>query len=81
MLENNKLIFLPHEFIAIREYRGSRDSAVVIATGLPEGPEFESQWRQDLFPLHVVQTGSGTHPTSYPIGIVGCLPGSKEAVA
>jgi hypothetical protein len=30
-------------------------------------------------PLHVVQTGSGTHPASYPMGTEGAFPGGKPA--
>jgi hypothetical protein len=29
--------------------------------------------------LHVIQTGSVVHPTSYPMGTGGSLPGGKEA--
>jgi hypothetical protein len=29
--------------------------------------------------LHVVQIGSGAHPTSYPMGTGGSFPGSKAA--
>jgi hypothetical protein len=32
-------------------------------------------------PPHVVQTGSGAHPASYPMGIVGHFHGIKAAVA
>jgi hypothetical protein len=31
-----------------------------------EGSEFASQYGQDFCLLHVVQTGSGAHPASYP---------------
>jgi hypothetical protein len=55
------------------------DRAVGIATshGLddPEGSEFESQQGQEFSLPHIVQTGSGVHPT-YPMGTVG-LPGVK----
>jgi hypothetical protein len=30
--------------------------------------EFESWWGQEFSLLHVVQTGSGVYPTSYPMG-------------
>jgi hypothetical protein len=34
------------------------------------------------FSLHpLVQTGSGTHPDSYPMGSRGCFPGGKAAAA
>jgi hypothetical protein len=31
--------------------------------------------------LHVIETGSGAHPASCPMGIGGCFPGGKAAVA
>jgi hypothetical protein len=31
--------------------------------------------------LHIVQTGSGAHPTSYPMGTGGYFPGGKAAGA
>jgi hypothetical protein len=35
--------------------------------------------RVNNFPLpHAVNTGSGVHPASYPMGTVGCLPGVKR---
>jgi hypothetical protein len=33
-----------------------------------EGSEFESRWGQEFPLLHVFQTYSGVHPTSYPTG-------------
>jgi hypothetical protein len=45
----------------------SRDSAGGIVTGwTTEGSEFESRQDQEFSLLHVVQTDSGVHPTSYP---------------
>jgi hypothetical protein len=61
---------------------GSRDSSVGIATGyglddqggagvrVPVGEKFSL--------LHIVQTGSGVHPTSYKMGTVGTFPGLKR---
>jgi hypothetical protein len=46
-----------------------------------EGSEFESQKGQEFSLLHVVQTGSGVHPTSYPMGTGGSFPGGKAAGA
>jgi hypothetical protein len=50
----------------------SRDSSVGIATdyGLDdqEVREFESREGQKFSLLHIVQTGSGVHPTSYKMG-------------
>jgi hypothetical protein len=61
---------------------GGRDSVVGIATGyrLDEwGLDFESQWGQEFSVLHVVQTGSGVHPTSYPMGTQGVKRPRREA--
>jgi hypothetical protein len=52
---------------------GSRDGSVGIATGwtarvrLPAG--------HDFYLPHSVQTGSGAHPASYPVGTGGDFPG------
>jgi hypothetical protein len=46
-----------------------------------EGSEFESVHRQEFSFLHVVQTGSGTHPTSYSMGNGGFFPGGEVAGA
>jgi hypothetical protein len=43
-----------------------------------EESEFKWKWGKELSPLHVVQTGSGVHPTSYPMGTVGSSPGVKR---
>jgi hypothetical protein len=62
----------------------SRDSPVGIATGyglddrgvgvrVPEGQKF--------LLLHIVQTGSGVHPTPYKMGTGGLFPGVKAAGA
>jgi hypothetical protein len=34
---------------------------------------------QEFSPPHVVQTGSGVHPTSYPMRTGGSFPGGKAA--
>jgi hypothetical protein len=44
-----------------------------------EGSEFESRYSQDFSLLHVVETGSEVHPTSYPMGTGGSFPGGKAA--
>jgi hypothetical protein len=43
-----------------------------------ERSEFECQWGQEFSLLHVVQTGSGVHPTSYTMGTGGSFPGAKR---
>jgi hypothetical protein len=57
----------------------SRCSAVGIATwygGTTEGLEFESGLGQELFPLHVVQTGSEAHPAFCLMGTGGKATGA-----
>jgi hypothetical protein len=50
-----------------------------MATGwTTEGSEFESRWGQEFLLLRFVQTGSGVHPTSYPMGTGGSFPGVKR---
>jgi hypothetical protein len=46
---------------------------------MTKGSEFESWWEQEYSLLHVVQTGSWAHPTSYPMGTGGSFPGDKVA--
>jgi hypothetical protein len=43
-----------------------------------KGSEFESRWGQEFSLLHIVQTGSAVHPTSYPMGTGGSFPGGKR---
>jgi hypothetical protein len=42
-------------------------------------PVFDSRQGHDFSLLHNVQTGSGTHPASYPIGTVCSFSGGKAA--
>jgi hypothetical protein len=55
----------------------SRDSVVCIATGY--GLDVRVPVRSRIFLFHVVQTGSGVHPTSYRKGTGGSFPGAKAA--
>jgi hypothetical protein len=59
-------------------YDKSHGSVVGIKTrygaGQSEGSEFESREGQELSRLHIVQTCSGTHPASYPMGYRGLFP-------
>jgi hypothetical protein len=49
---------------------------------LPERPGFDSRQGQEICSLrHSVQTGSGDHTASYPVGTGGSFPGSKVAEA
>jgi hypothetical protein len=43
-----------------------------------EGSGFESRYGPEFSLLQVVQTGSGVHPTSYPMGTGGSFPGVKR---
>jgi hypothetical protein len=53
-----------------------------LATGwTTEGLEFESRYDQEFSLLHVIQTGSGVHPTSYPMGSGGSFLGVKATGA
>jgi hypothetical protein len=50
-----------------------------VATGwATEGSEFETRYGQEFSLLHVVQTGSGVHPTSYRMGTAVLSPGVKR---
>jgi hypothetical protein len=40
---------------------------------------FSSWWGQDFSLFHSVQTNSGAHPASYPVGLGGSFPGEKAA--
>jgi hypothetical protein len=63
----------------LRYYR-RRDSSVSIATGYgldDQGGGSSSPERVKNF-LHIVQTGSGVHPTSYKMGTGGSFPGIKR---
>jgi hypothetical protein len=58
----------------------SPDSSVGLALGYGlDDREFESRQGAGNFPLHHrVQTGSGTHQTSYPMSTRGSFPGVKR---
>jgi hypothetical protein len=45
---------------------------------MTEGSEFEYRWGNEFSLLHVVQTGSGVHSTSYPMGTGDPSPGVKR---
>jgi hypothetical protein len=62
----------------------SRNSAVGITTGygmVDRGVEVRVPMGNEFALLHVVRTGSGVHPTSYPMGTGGSFPGIKAAGA
>jgi hypothetical protein len=59
----------------------SRDSAVGIATGYwldVRGVEVRVPVGSSISLLHIVQTGYGVHPTSYPMGTGALSPGVKR---
>jgi hypothetical protein len=43
-----------------------------------EGSEFKSWYGQEFSLVHVVQTGSGAHPVSYPMSPGGSFPEEKR---
>jgi hypothetical protein len=43
--------------------------------------EFESWWGKEFSLLQVIQTGSGVHPNSYPMGTGGSFPGEGDKTA
>jgi hypothetical protein len=60
----------------------NQDSSVSIAIGYwlyDEGVRVRVWWGQEFSLLHVVQTGSGVHPTSYPMGTGSSFPRDKVA--
>jgi hypothetical protein len=61
-----------------------RDSAVSIPTGYglyDEGVGVRVPVGSRIFLLYVIQTCSGSHPVSYPMGTAGSFPGGKAAGA
>jgi hypothetical protein len=63
---------------------GNRDSAVSIATGYgldDQGVGVQVPVRARILTSHVIQTGSGVHPTSYLMGTTDSFPGGKAAGA
>jgi hypothetical protein len=58
-----------------------KGAGIAQSAGRSRGESSETQWGQEFSLLHVVQTGSGVHPTSYSIGTGGSFPGVKAAGA
>jgi hypothetical protein len=59
---------------------GNRDSLVGVAKGYGMDGQVRFPAREtDFCVLRSVQTGSGTHLTSYPMGTKGFSPGGKVA--
>jgi hypothetical protein len=54
-------------------FSDNTNSSLGIATGYTAGVRLPVGER-DVSLLHSVQTGSGVHPASYPMGIGGALP-------
>jgi hypothetical protein len=66
------------KLVQLHAEAGSRDSAVGIATGYGLD-DWEVGVRVPVGSLlHVVQTGSGVHPTTYTMGTGGSFPGVKR---
>jgi hypothetical protein len=54
------------------------DAVQRLATGwTTERSEFESRQSQEFSLLHVVWTGSGAHPASYPLSTGSSFPGGR----
>jgi hypothetical protein len=68
-------VFFPQRHIKFILY-GEPVGTHWLRAGRPKG-RISSPGRVKNF-LHVIQTGSGVHPTSYPIGTAGCFPGVKR---
>jgi hypothetical protein len=61
---------------------GIVQSVQQLATGwMTRGSEFESRAGQEFSPLHIIQTSSGVHPSSYPMGTGGSFPRGKATRA
>jgi hypothetical protein len=56
-------------------------SALPILYGPRQRSRYSDWLRAGRSLLHVVQTGSGVHPTSYPMGTAGSFPSGKAARA
>jgi hypothetical protein len=68
-------------FVAVAVSR-SRDGSVGIVTGYrldDRGDEVRVPIGSKIFSLHVVHTGSGAHPASYPMGTGGSFLWGKAA--
>jgi hypothetical protein len=59
---------------------GNGNSSVSIVMGWMIGVRFPAEAR-DFSLLHSIQTSSGTHPASYPMGTKGPFPGGKATGA
>jgi hypothetical protein len=73
MLRNSKVFFhyIFQLLLQLNQVNG-------IATGYGLDDQFDSRWRHEFSLLHIVQTGSGVHPTSYKNGYRGFFPGVKR---
>jgi hypothetical protein len=73
---------MPSHLGYVKPYKKARVSVVGIETGwTTEGSVFKSGWGQTFSLLHIVQTGSGAHPASYPMGTGDSFLAGKAAGA
>jgi hypothetical protein len=88
--DNSSFLLFPiitkntNELFVILQKHASRGSAVAITTGYgldDRGAGVRVPVGQEFSLLHVVQTGSGAHPASYPMGTGGSFLASKAAGA
>jgi hypothetical protein len=78
-VENIRIVVPSYLFVVSAIPSWIAQSVQRLATGWTiKGSEFESRWGQEFLLLHVVQTGSGAHPASYPVGDGGFSPGVKR---
>jgi hypothetical protein len=69
-LYTHRLMYVPHNWYGVMDYVMILDSSVGIATGYGLDGLGSIPGRGKRF-LHSVQTGSGPHPASYPMGTDG----------
>jgi hypothetical protein len=73
-MDNNENTIIVYLLLATLITAGKYCRPVCFFTSLTtDGSEFESRYDQEFSLLHVVQTGSGAHPASYPTDTPGAL--------
>jgi hypothetical protein len=79
ILSNESAFNFAKNIILLRA--GIAQSVYRLAMGwTAKGSDFESRWGQEFLLLYVVQTGSGVHPTSHPMGTGVSVPEVKRQV-
>jgi hypothetical protein len=78
------IVFTCSETVPLITYikKSSWDSSISVVMGCGLGDRGLIPGRAGDFPLlHSIQTGSGAHPASYPVGTGGSFPGGEVAGA